>query len=214
MGIRANFDRSYLWRYWLIILMGLGSAAWFFYDAMVGYPQQVKLAQAYEELSGLESGPRAERWRELAARQGWPQLPPVKSSREIEESIRFQYIYGGLAALVGAAMLGYLLMARNSWVEETDTGLTTSWGQSVDFSTVTKLNKRRWKDKGIARVDYLDQGKKRQFVFDDFKYDRTAIGQILQRLESQLPADCIIEAADEAADDANAQAEEGEQQAD
>jgi len=85
------------------------------------------------------------------------------------------------------------LIARNSWVEETATGLTTSWGQSVDFTNVTKLNKRRWKDKGIARVDYLENGKKRQFVFDDFKYERTAIGQLLERLESQLPADRVVQ---------------------
>ena len=193
MGIRANFDRSYLWRYWVIILMGLGSAAWFFYDATVGYPKKVKIAQAWEGLSALESGPRAERWRALAAEKGWSQDVPVKPSKEIEESIRFQYIYGGLATLIGSGMLVYLLIARNSWVEDTANGLNTSWGQTVDFSTVTKLNKRRWKDKGIARVDYLDNGQKRQFVFDDFKYDRRAIGQLLQQLEDRLPPDRIVQ---------------------
>lgn len=193
MGLRANFDRSYLWRYWVIILMGLGSAGWFFYDATIGYPKKAKIAQAWEGLADLESGPRSERWRALAAEKGWPQDVPVKPSKEIEESIRFQYIYGAVATLVGAGMLGYLLIARNSWVEATATGLTTSWGQSVDFSTVTKLNKRRWKDKGIARIDYLENGKKRQFVFDDFKYERSAIGQLLQQLESQLPAEKIIQ---------------------
>ena len=76
----------------------------------------------------------------------------------------------------------------------------TSWGQEVDFSTVTKLNKRRWKDKGIARVDYEENGRKRQFVFDDFKFDRAAIGELLQQLESQLPADRIIQATAEGRD--------------
>lgn len=193
MGTRANFDRSYLWRYWVIILMALGSAGWFFYDATIGYPKKVKLSQAWEKLADLESGPRSEKWRELAASNGWPSEPPVKPSREIEESIRFQYIYGGIATTVGLVMLAYLLVARSSWVEGTEKGLTTSWGQEVDFSTVTKLNKRRWKDKGIARVDYEADGRKKQFVFDDFKYDRAAIGELLQRLEAQLPADRIIQ---------------------
>jgi hypothetical protein len=195
MGLRANFDRSYLWRYWVIILMALGSGAWFFYDATIGYPKKVKIAKAWEELDQLESGPRAERWRELAAEKGWPQEVPVKPSAEIEESIRFQYIYGSVASVVGALMLVYLLIARNAWVEETDTGLTTSWGQQVDFSTVTRLNKRRWADKGIARADYVENGRKRQFVFDDFKYERTAIGKLLERLENQLPADQVIQPA-------------------
>lgn len=193
MGLKANFDRSYLWRYWVIILMGLGSAAWFFYDATIGYPKKAKIAQAWEGLAELESGPRSERWREMAAEKGWPQEVPIKPSKEIEESIRFQYIYGAVATLIGAGMLGYLLIARNSWIEESPAGLTTSWGQTVDFSTVTKLNKRRWKDKGIARVDYLEDGKKRQFVFDDFKYERGAIGQLLQKLESQLPPERIVQ---------------------
>ncbi|MFN9343628.1 MAG: hypothetical protein ACK6DB_13705 [Planctomycetota bacterium] len=193
MGLRANFDRSYLWRYWVIILMGLGSAAWFFYDATIGYPKKVKIAQAWEGLADLESGPRAERWRELAAEKGWSQEVPVKPAKEIEESIRFQYIYGAIASLVGAGMLGYLLIARNSWVEETATGLTTSWGQSVDFTNVTKLNKRRGKDKGIARVVSLATGQKSQCVCAEFTYVRTAIGQLLERLESQLPADGVFQ---------------------
>jgi hypothetical protein len=200
MGTRANFDRSYLWRYWVIILMALGSAGWFFYDATIGYPKKVKLSKAWEELSDLESGPRSEKWRELAASNGWPSEPPIKPSKEIEESIRFQYIYGAIASVLGLMMLTYLLLARSSWVEGTEKGLMTSWGQEVDFSTVTKLNKRRWKDKGIARVDYEENGRKRQFVFDDFKYDRAAIGELLQRLESQLPADRIIQATAEGRD--------------
>lgn len=193
MSTRANFDRSYLWRYWVIILMAFGSAGWFFYDATVGYPKKVKLAQAWEGLSNLESGPRSERWREIAASNGWPAEPPTKPSKEIEESIRFQYIYGSVASAIGLMMLIYLLIARNSWVEGTEKGLTTSWGQQVDFSTVIRLNKRRWKDKGIARVDYEENGKKRQFVFDDFKYDRSAIGELLQQLESQLPPERVIQ---------------------
>lgn len=195
--MRANFDRSYLWRYWVIILMALGASAWFFYDATIGYPKKVKLTQAWEALSDLESGPRSERWRELAASKGWPAEPPVKPSKEIEESIRFQYIYGAVSAIAGGVMLVYLLIARSSWVEGTETGLTTSWGQEVDFSTVTRLNKRRWKDKGIARVDYEVNGRKRQFVFDDFKYDRAVIGALLQRLEEQLPAERVTQPASE-----------------
>ncbi len=204
MGLRANFDRSYLWRYWVIILMAFGSGAWFFYDATIGYPKKAKIAKAWEELAQLESGPRAERWRELAAEKGWSQEVPVKPSAEIEESIRFQYIYGSVASLVGALMLGYLLIARNSWVEETETGLTTSWGQQVDFSTVTRLNKRRWKDKGIARVDYVDNGRKRQFVFDDFKYERAAIGQLLERLESRLAPEQVVQPSASAPGEENA----------
>ena len=41
--------------------------------------------------------------------------------------------------------------ARGRWIESSDSGLTSSWGQSVDFDKIKSLDKRKWRNKGIAR---------------------------------------------------------------
>lgn len=195
MTLRANFERSYLWRYMLLIAMCFGGSAWFAYDGFIGYPHKLEIAEEYEKLAGMESGPKSERWQQITSQRGWPpDVPdPEKPPKIIRESIRAQFIYAIIAAVLGSIAVLYMLISRVSWVEETESGLRTSWGQEVDFRTVTLLNKRKWKDKGIARADYVDRGRKRQFVFDDFKFEREPMGVLLGKLEALLPPDKILE---------------------
>ncbi|HAC92356.1 MAG TPA: hypothetical protein DCF63_17265, partial [Planctomycetaceae bacterium] len=92
-------------------------------------------------------------------------------------------------------------------MEATDEGLQTSWGQQMRFAEVTLLNKKRWDAKGIARAFYTAAGKKHVFVFDDFKYQREPLGQILRRLEAVLQPDQIIGGISEAQRDLQNQGE-------
>jgi hypothetical protein len=81
--------------------------------------------------------------------------------------------------------------ARGRWIESTPSGITSSWGQSLDFDQVESLDKRKWRSKGIAKVTYRDNGRKRRFILDDYKFDRQATGQILRELESTIDAKMI-----------------------
>jgi hypothetical protein len=61
----------------------------------------------------------------------------------------------------------------------------------VAFDQVESLEKRQWRNKGIAKLRYNDGGKKRTFVIDDFKFKRETTDKILAELENRIGVDKI-----------------------
>lgn len=192
MGLRANFQKSYGMRYLLLAGGCLFAAAWFAYDGFIGYPANLEPARKYDELAKLDGAEKQAQWKKIAAENNWSTSPPAKTAEEIEGDIEGQYFFGGLALIAGIPALFFFLRSRGSWVERTETGLTTSWGQSLDFSKVTQLDKKKWATKGIAKAWYQENGAPRRFVFDDFKYEREPLGQMLRALEAMLQPEQIV----------------------
>ncbi|MBX3417794.1 MAG: hypothetical protein KF851_09335 [Pirellulaceae bacterium] len=192
MSLRANFQTSYLWRYAILAIVCLGFSTWFLYDGFVGYPLKFEAATEWEKLSHLDTDERAAKWREIVAEKNWPKKTPDQKAEEIKSAIPGQYFWGGLTAILGIPALLFFLTSRMSWVERTETGLTTSWGQTIDFSTVTKLDKTKWAKKGIAKATYSDNGRQRVFVFDDFKFEREPLGKMLYDLEQVLGDEQVV----------------------
>ncbi len=54
------------------------------------------------------------------------------------------------------------------------------------FGTITGLGKKKWDDKGLATVRYEIDGRKGEFILDDYKFDRDATHQILAEIEERL----------------------------
>ena len=73
-------------------------------------------------------------------------------------------------------------------MELTENGIRTSWGQQLEFDQITALNKRLWKDKGIAKIEYESNGRKKKMVLDDCKYDRAPTETMLRMVESRIAA--------------------------
>jgi hypothetical protein len=63
------------------------------------------------------------------------------------------------------------------------------------------VDKRRWRSKGIAKVTYSDNGRKRRFTVDDYKFDRHPTGQVLRDLEAKIDPALITGGPPEAAGD-------------
>jgi hypothetical protein len=193
MSTRANFQSSYLTRYAIMAAICIGAGLWFAYDGFIGYPANLPAAKAYDEIRDLNDAElRIEKWKELAEQNNWSKRPPEKSAEEIENDIVGQYFWMTLCFLAGIPAVYYYLSSKGNWVESTETGLTTSWGQTVDFSKVTELNKKRWEKKGIAKATYQTDSGNRMFVFDDFKYEREPLGEILKSLEAKLDREAIV----------------------
>ena len=192
MTLRANFSKSWLRRYLWVAAICFAGVAWCLYDGLVAYPRQLEIARAYEGLQREDpTGLTLEkRWRELTESRGWSDETPRKAE-EIEHGISQQWMMAAIAFLIGFPVLLIYFRSRGSWVESTENGLRTSWGQAVDFGQVTRLDKTRWQKKGIARAVYSDGGRQRTFVFDDFKFEREPIGKILERLEGRLQPEQI-----------------------
>lgn len=193
MTTRANFQKNYLMRYAIVSGACSVFALWFAYDGFIGYPSKLPVAEAFDELRSIEDDERRiNEWQEVAEQRGFPKDIPTKTAEEIHSDITGQYFFGALNLCI-AIPLGILwLRARGSWVESTEQGLASSWGQSVNFSNVTKLDKKRWAKKGIATAHYSEDGVEKKFVFDDFKYEREPLGQILRTLESVLEREQIV----------------------
>lgn len=212
--LRANFQSSYLTRYTLLAAVCLGMCAWFAYDGFVAYPKKLVVAEAFEEVADL-SGPELEdRWNEITSEKGWNSRRPEKKAEEIRSDITQQYFWSALTFALGVPALVLLFRSRGSWVQRTDDGLETSWGQKVRFADVQSLNKRRWEKKGIARAVYLDGEATRYFTFDDFKFEREPLGRILRDLEDTLTDDQVTGGLKEVAAEAKKAAEKAAEKAD
>ncbi len=207
MTIRANFQKNFLMRYLIVSLVCLFLGAWFGYDGMIGYPRQLEVARAYEALQDLESEERRERWKAITSERGWSDRIPSKQAHEWEEGIPGQYFWACLNLLIGIPALVLYIRSRGSWVASTETGLTTSWGQSLNFADVTRLNKKKWANKGIAKATYMVDGSSKTFTFDDFKFEREPIGQMLRNLEEGLSPEQIVGGPPESASDSAEEAE-------
>ncbi|MEM8735083.1 MAG: hypothetical protein AAGG44_12710, partial [Planctomycetota bacterium] len=185
--IRANFQSSYLMRYAIMAAICIGAGLWFAYDGFIGYPSNLPAARAYDEIRDVaDAESRIAQWNELAQENGWSKRPPEKKAEEIESDIVGQYFWMAVCFLGGIPAVFYYLKSRGTWVESTEAGLKSSWGQEVSFDGVIQLDKKRWEKKGIAKASYMDGDVGRTFVFDDFKYEREPLGKILTQLEESL----------------------------
>lgn len=193
MSERANFQSSYLRRYAIMAAICIGAGLWFAYDGFIGYPGKIPAAEAYDEIRDLpDAEQRIERWRTAAQENGWSKNPPKKTAEEIRDDIVGQYFWMTLCFLGGIPAVLYYINSRGTWVESTEDGLKTSWGQSMRFADVQELDKKRWANKGIAKAMYKTESGSRTFVFDDFKYEREPIGKMLSSLEETLDRDKIV----------------------
>ena len=193
MTVRANFQKNYLMRYAIVAAACSLFALWFAYDGFIGYPSKLPAAEAYDELRVIEDDERRiEEWQEVAEQRGFSKSIPTKTAEEIHSDITGQYFFGALNLVIAIPLTILWLRSRGSWVEATDNGLRSSWGQEVDFSTVSKLDKKKWEKKGIARAHYTEDGTEKAFVFDDFKFEREPINQILRSLEAVLDREQVI----------------------
>ena len=78
---------------------------------------------------------------------------------------------------------------RGTWLEIDGTQLSSSNGQSLDFSDIQTLDKKKWEKKGLATIHY---GVKKTFVLDDLKYARKIVDEMIAEIEAAIPADKII----------------------
>lgn len=214
MSERADFQGSYLRRYAIMAAICIGAGLWFAYDGFIGYPAKLPAAEAYDEIRDKDAEERIEEWREMAQENGWSKSTPKKTAEEVRDDIVGQYFWMSLCLIGGIPAVLYFLNCRGTWVEATEEGLKTSWGQNVNFANVSKLDKKRWAKKGIAKATYTEGEMQKTFVFDDFKYEREPLGDMLRRLEGILDREQIVGGPTEEetdAEKAKAKEEDGEE---
>lgn len=200
--IRADHNPKFYSRFLLIGLGMLAFALYCVYDGAVAYPNQHERYSKYVE---LRDDLRGDEWEDYAEQQGWPLEPPEKDRTEAE--IAGQFWMAGGCALIGVFFLLKVLLARGRWMESDGAQLTTSWGQTVPYDAVTEIDKKKWANKGIARIKYTVDGQTKRFVLDDFKFHRQPTDAILYEMEQAAGTDKIVNGAPEVDPEEVAQAE-------
>lgn len=189
MACRAVISSSYLIRLALLGGMFTFWFSWCMYDGYVNYPRQREISRAY---ASFKDEGRIDQWADYAQERGWPDGTtgdPGKDHSDMD--IYTQYIMG-YGVLPFALLFGVsFFRSIGRWMTSSENGLEASWGQKVAFDQVTGLDKTRWRSKGIAVVQYMDQSKKRRLILDNFKFSPDEIGEMVSDVESRLSPEQI-----------------------
>jgi hypothetical protein len=190
MAIRAENDPKFSRRFLYMGIAAIGFAGYCVVDGAIRYPHMQERALAFEKLVAEDN---ADEWPAFATERGWSASIPHESQSEddFKGSIATQYSMAIVSGIIGAWLISIPLRARGRWIEGTGTGVTSSWGQSFNYDQVENLEKRQWRKKGIARVTYIEDGRRRKFVIDDYKFDRYKTDAILYELEQNIDPERI-----------------------
>ena len=188
MQVKAETWSGHRNRIALIALVCLGFACWCLYDAVVRYPTDNEIVETYENLLPAET--RDDQWPQVAREHGWPEEPNGLPHRHEPSDIFTQYVMLAISGSIGLVFGFTALRCLGRWIACDENGLTTSWGQSVAFDQITRLNLRRWK-KGYATVYYTHEGNERKLAIDDWKFDREPTDQIVAEVQARLSPEQI-----------------------
>ncbi len=192
MNLTAKISREWRDRMIIVLLMLLGSSAWFFYDGAVAYPKYNIKADAYAELQRVYQADETllkEKWKALAIENHWdPEDVPKKRKDEAQ-----QFRWGSGLLIISVAFLLWMLREMHRVIlanDEKFIGITQAIIpfnalREVRFDSVFGVNKRRWDKKGIAVVFYkTEKGTRASVLIDDYKYAGSE--RILERCEAVI----------------------------
>ena len=206
MKARANTENKFLFKY---LLIGIGTflfSLYCFYDAFLNYPAQRPASVAFEKLeedieerkaaAGEEAvnwaEVREEEWKKISESNGWANKPPHYTPDDLKNNINFSIFLGAVCAVIAIPCMLWFFKNRGTWLEIDGTRLSSSNGQSLDFSDIQTLDKKKWENKGLATIHYSDNGAEKTFVVDDLKYERKIVDEMVAEIEAAIPTEKII----------------------
>jgi hypothetical protein len=200
MAIRSNSDPRYYRRFLIMGIAALGFAVYCLYDGTIGYPRK-RVSGFADFKSEFTHYFSAEQQGDLTldefeavgdedARQAWEKYSHDRGIKSRADVI-MQFVMAAGSGAIGLWLLWGVFRARGRWIEASDTELTSSWGQSLNYDQIVSIDKRKWRKKGIAKIRYQDGGRTRRFTIDDFKFERDATDHILYEIEKKIGYDKI-----------------------
>lgn len=193
MTIRADVSMGFYTRFLFIGAAVLGFGLWSLYDGFVGFPNQIIRAEKYHEIAqeiekrqeaGDEEANFASEWVKYAESQDWPKESPGEPQTQVYVS--YNKVMAALCIPLGSWLMYSVFAARGRWIEADDSQLRSSWGQELSFDQISRLEKSKWRNKGIAKIFYDKDGQPGKFVVDDFKFKRQETDAILRNIESHI----------------------------
>jgi hypothetical protein len=94
-----------------------------------------------------------------------------------------QFVFVGLTAAIGTFSLLYWLRAKKMTIRSEADAVFTPSGRRVPYESITLIDRRKWKSKGLATIFYTVDGSKGRFILDDAKYEPAALDTILDDIQ-------------------------------
>ncbi len=178
MPAEARVMRTWIQQKGLIPVFLFGFAVWFLWDGLLGWPRS---NERFDEHVRLKD--KSGEWEKRCTERGWTVEPPHK--RYGRSDIITQFAIAGLTGVIGAFSLVFWLRAKKTFIRSEDDAVITPSGVRVPYASITDLDLRKWKSKGLATVAYSLEGAKGRFILDDAKYDPAGLDAILEDIRQQ-----------------------------
>lgn len=162
-----------------LFLVAIG--LWFFVDGKFVWPRSNVRWKAHDQ---HEKEKRLDEWPAFAKSQGWKAEPPEKYYEQ--DDILLQFILASLCAVAGGVTFAYWLSQKGRCVKSEAEAVYSPAGTRIPFAAITGLGLKKWESKGYATVRYEIDGRKGEFLLDDYKFDRDATHEILKEIETHL----------------------------
>lgn len=160
-----------------MLFMIAGSGAWFLSDGYVYWPKEAQRHVEFVEIrDALEAEGKPVDDESLELRMAWERhareagykskFPKERTDAKIREQLVI-----GWTMLAGALVFA-VWIAWNHKLRVTAEGeiITGTGGQEVELDWITKIDRRKWKNKGIAYAIYEEGGKEKRLTLDDHKF--------------------------------------------
>lgn len=189
--IVATAGRYYRNARYLMTLGLLVMGAYFLYDGFKGYPERNRqideVNRAYDTANGDESKAK------------YAELQQKLGSKKTDTDIALQKVLGFALPVAGLAYLVYFLTKSRGEVRLDGDVLSVPGHPKVPLRSVTDVDHRLWKKKGIAHVRYEVDGKKGRLTLDDFVYQQLPMDAIYDRVAAEAGVNPAAASADAAA---------------
>ncbi|MEQ8848442.1 hypothetical protein [Botrimarina sp.] len=219
LPLRAENNPKFYSRFKWLGLGALAFMAYSVYDGFIRYPAQMERSEAFYELvdSKLSDEQKADVRQQVHGRAeeyqaflqlykksdelqaAWAEtaqaetLPPEPFSKlRTQADIYSNYIFAALGLVAGVWFLTTVARTNGRWIELNGDGITSRWGESFSLDQVAAIEKKQWRDKGIAYLRYRDaKGRSRRFLIDNYKYHRPTTERILYEVEQRVGTEKI-----------------------
>ncbi len=161
-----------------MLFMFSSIGGWFLSDGYYFWPKEAERYEAYTEIKDalIENG-QAEDEESTSVRLAWQRHAKemgykgtVPKERTIA-AMREQRMIGWVLC-AGAALFGlWVGWSHTRCVRAEGEVVIGTSGQRVELDSIVKVDRKKWKSKGIAYAIYESDGKQRRLTLDDHKFE-------------------------------------------
>jgi hypothetical protein len=177
MEVVARISKEWRRRMLFMFFMIFGIAAWFLYDGYILWPDEAQRHVEYLEIKDtlIEAGDAVDE-ESTSVRLAWERHAREMDYRRnipkerMDDDIREQRVIGWVM-IIGALLYGvWIAWNHTRQVSAEGDIVIGASGERVDINTITAIDRKKWKDKGIAYGIYEEGGKQRRLCLDEHKF--------------------------------------------